>query len=153
MDGNVATPRSVARPTEFRIMAALPPPPPSVDQAAASQSGSRPRTLPDAGPTTMTMLGSFRGRESVDHRTRRVHGKQQPRLATRGGGTHGYYVPDRDSAAAKTNSASRARIRCTAPTGLSVKATVEEVLPRAHQKVHTYDTIYIRGSLSSQHAR
>lgn len=92
----MATPRAVARPTEFRIMAALlppPPPSPSVDQGAA-----RIRVFDAAyvSPTVMraaagdnddTMLGPGLGKASIIER--RVHGKQQPRLATRGRGRGG----------------------------------------------------------------
>lgn len=111
-------------------MAALPPPPPSstyVDQGTASVI-RRDRTSTTTMMTTMmmitTILGSIPVQEMVvAHKTTRApacttNSSRAWQHTGERGGKHGYYVPDRDSAAAKTNSASlsaRARDSNTRP--------------------------------------
>lgn len=89
----LATPRSVARPTEFRIMAALPLPLPTercrlrhyrfaLAYPSARDRSSSSLTLADDDAARRPPVSV---QKSVDRRTTRAHGKQQPRLATRGG--------------------------------------------------------------------
>lgn len=134
---NVATPRSVARLTEFRIMAALPP---SVGRGAArsdlayspGRSGHdvhRRLRSPRRATTTTVFLGSVSVQESVDHRATYGTANSSRAWQHRGGDT--VTMCQTEIARRRKQTPPRARTPETPShraQGTSVKAAVEVLL-------------------------
>lgn len=96
------------------------------------------------------MLGSISVRGSVDHRATRARRTAAALGNTGGGRHHTVTMCQTEIAAAKTNSASRARSRCTAPELSCQGQPVQELLSRSTQYRYPHDSLF---SASSRHAR